>query len=605
MKKITTVLRRSALAGVAVLSATLGVSAQQAILAAGGEATGAGGTVSFSVGQIDYIEATGGGGKANQGVQQPELPDFMWTGETSTDWAVTTNWSKRVVPTNASNVLITRYPANQPHITLDPATPAETNDLAVRSGATVTVDAGKAMTINGDLNNAGTMVVKASNSAIGSLITEGNIAGNGDFKMEQYLNGTGAPAAPNGVFHSISSPLVGATSAVHDAVAVSNKLWIANETTQNYTEVDDNSTVLNTGQGYVVRMGGTGVVTFDGSAYYTGDFSINGLTRTGNTAPGRGYNLLGNPYPSTLDWEDANITNLLPSIWFRTHDNSDLMLYDVYNASSNIGTTNSQPTPITGLIPPTQAFWVRVAADGQTGSLSWDNTDRTHGVWSDIYKQQAEEGTVRLKLGNGTVADEGIVHFTTEAQDSFDDFDSHKMWVPNIPQLYTTVGADSLVINGLFSTETNPVVDLGVKLPTVGNYSFNATSITLLEQVWLEDRLLNNFQLLNQTPVYDFTSTIAGNIPTRFALHFGALETGVPDRASFTQVYSFENTVTVNVSRDIANGMVSILDMAGRLVQTATLNGARTVIPTELSTGVYLVRLESDKGAETHRVYIK
>jgi hypothetical protein len=49
---------------------------------------------------------------------------------------------------------------------------------------------------------------------------------------------------------------------------------------------------------------------------------------------------------------------------------------------------------------------------------------------------------------------------------AFDAFDSQKFWAANIPQLYTTIGEDSLVINGLFSTETNPVVDLGVKIPT-------------------------------------------------------------------------------------------------------------------------------------------
>lgn len=605
MKNITSVFTRLAFVGVAVLSATLGVSAQQAILAAGGEATGAGGTVSFSVGQIDYIEATGGGGKANQGVQQPELPDFMWTGETSTDWAVTTNWSNRTVPTDADNVIITRYPSNQPHITLDPATPAETNDLAVRSGATVTVDAGKALTIAGDVTNEGTMVVKASASAIGSLITEGAVSGSGDFQMEQYLDGVGAPGAALGVFYSISSPVVGATSGAYEAASASNKLWIANEATQNYTEVTDNSTVLNTGEGYVVRMGMPGVVTLDGSAYNTDDISISGLTRTGTTATGRGYNLVGNPYPSTLDWEDANTTNLSTSIWFRTHNNSNQMLFDVYNATSNIGTNNNLGGAVTGKIPPTQAFWVRVAADGQTGTLSWDNADRTHGVWSDIYKLAAEEGTVRLTLGNGTTSDEGIVHFTTDALDAFDDFDSHKMWVANVPQLYTTVGTDSLAIIGLFSTETNPVVDLGVKLPAVGDYSFNATNITLNEDVWLEDRLLNNFQQLNVNPVYDFTSAIAGNIPTRFALHFGQLVTDVRDRASLSNVYAFDRNVNILVSTDITSGMVSIMDMAGRLVQTATLNGTRTIIPTEVTTGIYLVRIETEKGVETHRVMLR
>lgn len=47
--------------------------AQQNTVAAGGEATGTGGTVSFSVGQLDAFTATGSGGTAQHGVQQPPV----------------------------------------------------------------------------------------------------------------------------------------------------------------------------------------------------------------------------------------------------------------------------------------------------------------------------------------------------------------------------------------------------------------------------------------------------------------------------------------------------------------------------------------------------
>ena len=45
--------------------------AQQGTNASGGNATGSGGSASFTVGQIDYITATGSGGAVTQGVQQP------------------------------------------------------------------------------------------------------------------------------------------------------------------------------------------------------------------------------------------------------------------------------------------------------------------------------------------------------------------------------------------------------------------------------------------------------------------------------------------------------------------------------------------------------
>lgn len=57
-------------------------SAQSATVAAGGECTGTGGTVSYSVGQIDYITAEGSGGRMTEGVQQPyEIYTIVGVGE--------------------------------------------------------------------------------------------------------------------------------------------------------------------------------------------------------------------------------------------------------------------------------------------------------------------------------------------------------------------------------------------------------------------------------------------------------------------------------------------------------------------------------------------
>lgn len=44
---------------------------QKDVVASGGQATGSGGSVSYSIGQIDYITSLGSGGTITQGVQQP------------------------------------------------------------------------------------------------------------------------------------------------------------------------------------------------------------------------------------------------------------------------------------------------------------------------------------------------------------------------------------------------------------------------------------------------------------------------------------------------------------------------------------------------------
>jgi len=55
-----------------------GLYAQQSVNAAGGNATGNGGSASYSIGQVAYLASTGSSGSSNAGVQQPY--EFFTTG---------------------------------------------------------------------------------------------------------------------------------------------------------------------------------------------------------------------------------------------------------------------------------------------------------------------------------------------------------------------------------------------------------------------------------------------------------------------------------------------------------------------------------------------
>lgn len=531
-------------------------------------------------------------------------PSYIsWDGSTSTDWNIASNWSSNAVPTSSDDVVIPSAPSNQPHVTLSPGTPAQCNNLTVESGATLTVDAGKALTVNGDTDNDGTIIVKADATGIGSLITAGAITGAGSFQMEQYMTGSGG-ATPDGLFYYVSSPIPNATAATYN-VASGNKLWIDDEASQSYPQLTFGAIPLEVGQGYIARMGATGTTTFSGSSFNTGNITEGSLTRTGTSELNRGYNLVGNPYTSTVNWNTAAKTNLETSIWFRTHDGSGNMLFDTYNTTGNIGTNNNGNGDVTNLIPPTQAVWVRVNADGNTGQIDFDNADRSHGAWSGLYKTEAQEGLVRIALSDGNSSDEAIVMFDASAQDGFDDYDSHKFWAGNVPQLYMNVQEDTLVINGLFSTLTSPSIPLGVKLPFSGNFSLNASNITVIgESVHLEDTYLNIFQELNVEPNYAFTSD-AGNIGDRFVLHFGMSVTGIEEVESSSYVFISNNQLNVILPQDMENGNVQIIDMAGRNVATETLNASRTVLDMNVNAGIYLVRVETSKVTDTHKVVLK
>jgi hypothetical protein len=281
------------------------------------------------------------------------------------------------------------------------------------------------------------------------------------------------------------------------------------------------------------------------------------------------------------------------------------MLYDTYNSVGSIGTNNNLGGAVTGAIPPTQAFWVRVDADGNTGQLDFTNAMLSHGTQTGIYRMAAEEGTLQMTLSNGINSDETIVFFNSDANDLYDPFDSQKYWASlSIPQLYTAIGTDSLVINGMNSIVANPVVDLGVKLPEAGEYSFNATSITLNENVYLEDRDLGLFQHLNTEPTYAFASTVAGNIPTRFALHFGMSVTGMEDATSNVGIYSSGKQVTILLN-GTSVGTVEVLDMTGRMVHTQNVNSAQTIIDLSTTSGIYLVSVQTEGNTISRKVSIR
>jgi hypothetical protein len=120
----------------------------------------------------------------------------------------------------------------------------------------------------------------------------------------------------------------------------------------------------------------------------TGSISVD-LTRTPGTDEDFGANLLGNPYPSSIDWKSS-------SGW----DRSDLELssggYDIYiwnDVAYNYGVYNSASTSdegtlgVTRYIAPTQGFFVRAA---QSGNLAMNNQVRVHqgaGNWLKRYWQ--------------------------------------------------------------------------------------------------------------------------------------------------------------------------------------------------------------------------
>src|SRR5208283_4157272 len=88
-----------------IITVVTGLHAQQAIVAAGGNALGMGGSVSYSVGQTAYSYLTGTNSSVSQGVQQPFEISTLTTTSTAVKEVVGINLSCKAYPNPVTDQL--------------------------------------------------------------------------------------------------------------------------------------------------------------------------------------------------------------------------------------------------------------------------------------------------------------------------------------------------------------------------------------------------------------------------------------------------------------------------------------------------------------------
>ncbi len=467
--------------------------------------------------------------------------------------------------------------------------------LNVASGKTLTVS-----TLNLQSDATGTATFVNNGTA---HITTANV--------QQYLT--------SGRNWYISSPVNAAPiSALSSATSV--QFW--NEPVGAWSIITDGN--LNAGYGYVsIGTASIGNVTFNGTLN-DGDITVN-LTRT-KDAIKTGFNLVGNPYPSYLNWDaayaDAGTTNLGTTIWYRTKNTGNTAyVFDTYNITSQIG-TGANGTVVTGNIPPLQAFWVRVNAAGDgtstTGAITFKNTMRAHkGSQLQGDAQTYTDGSLRapsmlnltqqvlrLQVSNGTNMDETVMLFNANASNGIDGYDSEKMNnnSASVPEIYTTVGAEQLAINGLNSIPYNTELPLGFTTLTAGTFSIKASQISNFAagtQVILRDKTLNYEQDLTAAD-YSFTSDVTSST-SRFTLVFKA-----PSVATGLNAATISTWITTNANNELvingnANGAsLDVFNAIGQRIVSKNLNNTSTRI--SLEKGVYMVTMCKNGQTVTQKV---
>lgn len=479
------------------------------------------------------------------------------------------------------------------------------NNLTINPGAKLNLNAATTL-------NATTFTIKSDVNGTGTFINNGTFSFT-NTNVEQYLTGSGG-ATPSGRGFYISSPVASALSSVFNPVG-GNGLYSHTESlltpSTGYTTISNNTTSLDPMLGYVVRVGASQAYTFTGGALNNNEsYTKSSMSRTAAAGTRRGFHLIGNPYPSFLNWntaidvatKDVSTTNISTTIYYRTVNGSNVHVFDTYNAANFEGTNSNGSAAVTRYIAPMQAVWVRVGGeDGSTGTLVFNKSMREHVSGATLRSAEvSDKQSVRLRVSNGSNEDETILLYSSKALDELDAWDSPKMSNNNaaIPEIYTYAGSEKVVINGMTEKALDKELLLGFKTGKAGTFSIKLSENNLADGsfVVLKDKLLNKEQNLSEVPMYEFYSDIA-TTDSRFTLSVSRNATALDAEALIpsVQVYqSNRNEITVTMNGPLnPNSWVSIYNTLGQKIVTSPILGEHTVLSNLSKPGVYLISVES------------
>jgi len=551
---------------------------------------------------FDGDKRTGGATKQDIGADDISALN-TWTGTTSSDWDVTTNWSNAAKPTATNGSVV--IPAGVTNIPVISATNATCNNIILQPGAQLSLNSGKTLTISGNVSlqsdaTNGTATIKDMNAA-------GGITVSGATTAQQYLT--------TGRNWYVASPVASATSAVFGAASsATNKLWYYSETTGTsapWAQITNNTTSLTPGKGYVANMPSNGVVTFSG-ALNTGALTTTTLTRTtGQT--GEGFNLVGNPYASYLDWNAVTKTNVMPTMWYRTKVGGTYKFYTYLNGTGALEEDGiTVPAGVSNLIPPMQGFWVQVASGQTTGSLSVTNAMRAHKDASgNMMKAPAAKKSalplLRLQLSDGVNDDETVIYLSQNVSNGLDNFDAAKMLNTGntVPEIYSEVAGEKLAINGLNSDNSSKAVALGLKTGTASSFSIRATEVKNMDantRIVLINNKNNVETDMTDGGVYSFDlDAVNASNPFTVVFRTAGSTTGI-DTAKGNDI-----SVLVNAANQIeliapANIKYGVYNLAGQCMVNGVTTSNRSIVNSKLAAGVYMVKVA---GEQTKRVSIK
>lgn len=490
----------------------------------------------------------------------------IWNGSQNTDWNTGNNWTPSGVPTNANCVIIP-VTSNNPVVSASPD--AVGYNLAVYNNAQLTLNASQNIVITDKVtvqpsgtftlnNNAN--LVQINNTAVntGSIIYK-RIAPN--IKGSDYVYWSSPVANQNiGTIYDGTFPYTSGYKYQWNTTVNNNNGAGGNIGQGNWEAA---SGVMTMGRGYIIRgsssfgMPASNIPTtftgvpFNGIIPYTvqrGSYTgapYNGANGVQITNLNDNYNLLGNPYPSSINalkFLQTNAYNsstnptgqILGNVKLWTHGTDPLQgtpnpFYGSfqYNYDANdyltINYLGSTTPGTADFIRSGQAFFVQmIDGTASSGTVNFNNSMRYDGsnnpyTNSGFFKNanivnneiSIDRHRLWVDLVDSNSQSSGIlVGYASDATNDFDNLYDAPTAIPGGMKLFSTIEnrLDVYEIQGRgLPFNVNDEIPIGMNVPTQGNYSFAIAALDGLfenQNVYIKDTVLNITHDLKANPYH-------------------------------------------------------------------------------------------------------
>jgi len=186
--------------------------------------------------------------------------------------------------------------------------------------------------------------------------------------------------------------------------------------------------------------------------------------------------------------------------------------------------------------------------------------------------------------------------------------------IASIPEIFTMVGTEKLVINGMNSVIPNQEIPLGFSTGQSNTFTIKATEISNFNdgtQIFLKDSQTNNEWNLTDGSAYNFSSDISSSNTSRFSVIFKAasITTGIINRKTDSNsilIYrNVNNLISINcVTGIVGEASVSVYNAVGQKLAEQALQSSITVLNRSFTPGVYLVSVRANAKSCTQKVVI-